>query len=93
MDFLQTSVTPASEKKFGNHPTQKPVSLMKHFVELLSNQNDVVLDPFMGSGTTGVAAVELERDFVGVEISPEYYKLAQKRIEHVQIGKEQIRLF
>ena len=49
-DFIETSVTPNGECRFGKHPTQKPESLIQHFVEILSNPNDTVLDPFMGSG-------------------------------------------
>ncbi|MBA2916123.1 site-specific DNA-methyltransferase [Lactobacillus crispatus] len=80
LDFIQTSVTPASEKKFGKHPTQKPVTLMDHFINLLSNPGDTVLDPFMGSGTTGVSAVSNDRKFIGIEVSEEYYKLSKRRI-------------
>lgn len=79
-DFVETSLTTAKEKKFGKHPTQKPLKLMKHFVEHLSNKNDVVLDPFMGSGSTGVAAHKLKRKFIGIELSEEYYELSKKRI-------------
>lgn len=82
-DFIETSVTPISEKKNGKHPTQKPVALLKHFVGLLSNPGDIILDPFMGSGSTGVAVVEIgcERSFIGIELNAEYCGLARKRIE------------
>ena len=53
---------------------------MQHFINLLSNKGDVVLDPFMGSGTTGVAAIEADRKFIGIEISPSYFSIALKRI-------------
>ena len=66
-DFFETSVTPAGEKKFGKHPTQKPVVLLETFVQLLSNEGDIVLDPFMGSGSTGVAALKHKRKFIGVD--------------------------
>ena len=66
-DFVETSVTPNSERKYGKHPTQKPESLIQHFIEILSNQGDWVLDPFMGSGTTGVVAKRTGRNFIGVE--------------------------
>lgn len=82
-DFVETSVTPATERKFGKHPTQKPVALMNHFVTVLSNPGDTVLDPFMGSGSTGVAACVASRDFIGVEINQEYYTIASKRIAEV----------
>jgi predicted RNA methylase len=61
------------------HPATKPVSLMRKLVSAFSQES--VLDPFMGSGTTGVAAVELGRRFIGCELSPEYYSIAEKRIK------------
>ncbi len=64
----------------GLHPTEKPVSLMKELLTLFSNEGEVVCDPFMGSGTTGVAAVKLGRQFVGVELNPVYFDLACRRI-------------
>ena len=68
-DFVETSVTPNGERKYGKHPTQKPESLMRHFVDVLSNVDDNILDPFMGSGTTGVAAKKAGRNFIGIELS------------------------
>ncbi len=62
------------------HPTQKPVAIMEPFVGLVA-PGETVLDPFMGSGTTGVAAAKMGRRFVGVEISPEYFDIACRRIE------------
>ncbi|EDZ58023.1 MULTISPECIES: DNA-methyltransferase [Bacillus] len=83
-DFIETSLTSSTEKKYGKHPTQKPESLIKHFVELLSNANDWVLDPFMGSGTTGVVTKRLSRNFIGVELDQEYFNIAQSRIEEIE---------
>lgn len=80
-DFFETSVISAGEKKFGKHPTQKPVVLLEKFVKLLSNEGDVVFDPFMGSGSTGVAALKHKRRFIGVELNSEYCKIAEKRLE------------
>lgn len=79
-DFVETSVTPKSERAFGKHPTQKPVELMKHFVEILTNAGETVLDPFMGSGSTGVAAQSLGRDFIGIELDKAYCEIAAKRM-------------
>lgn len=79
-DFIETSVTPNSERKYGKHPTQKPESLIQHFVEILSNPHDRVLDPFMGSGTTGVVAKRADRDFIGIELDEGYYRTAEERI-------------
>ena len=80
-DFIETSVTPNGERRFGKHPTQKPESLMMHFVEVLSNEGDWVLDPFMGSGTTGVVAKKQGKHYVGIELNKEYIEIANNRIE------------
>lgn len=63
------------------HPTQKPVALMSELVHLFSNPDGVVLDPFMGSGTTGVACVDLGRKFIGIEADRRYFDMACRRIE------------
>ena len=62
------------------HPAQKPVKLLKHIIEIASNPGDVVFDPFMGVGSTGVAAMELGRKFGGVEIQKDYFDASCKRI-------------
>lgn len=62
------------------HPTEKPLSLMKELVADFTQPGDLVLDPCMGSGTTGVACVELGRRFIGIEMNPEYFQWAQQRI-------------
>ena len=82
-DFVETSVTPANERKFGKHPTQKPISLMEYFIKVLSNEGDLILDPFMGSGTVGVASKKLKRNFIGIEISKEYFSISKNRIENI----------
>lgn len=79
-DFVESSTINNSERKFGKHPTQKPLQVMCHFIDLLSNEKDIVLDPFMGSGSTGVACELLKRKFVGIELSKEYYNIAKNRI-------------
>lgn len=72
--------TAESEGKY--HPTQKPISLYEYLVNTYSNPNDVVLDPCMGSGTTGVACVNTNRNFIGIERDDKYYKVAKERIEN-----------
>jgi len=73
-----------AEKKFGKHPTQKPESLLERIVLACSNENDIVLDPFCGSATTGVAALRHHRNFVGIDAEKEYLsKMAVKRIDDV----------
>jgi site-specific DNA-methyltransferase (adenine-specific) len=69
------------EKRYGKHPTQKPEALLDRIVRASTNPGDVVLDPFCGSGTTGVAAVRLGRRFVGMDVSEEYLNVARQRIE------------
>ena len=83
-DFIETSVTSNSEKKYGKHPTQKPEALMEHFVKVLSNENDTILDPFMGSGSVGVSAVKNNRNFVGIELDENYFNIAISRIKEVK---------
>jgi site-specific DNA-methyltransferase (adenine-specific) len=73
-------IVPSQEQ----HPTQKPVSLAEHFIRLHTQPGDTVLDPFMGSGTTGVACINTGRNFIGVELDPKYYVMAQQRIEKAQ---------
>jgi site-specific DNA-methyltransferase (adenine-specific) len=65
------------------HPTQKPIDLMKWCIAKLDNPG-VILDPFMGSGTTGVAAVQMGRNFIGIEREPKYFDIACRRIEDAQ---------
>ena len=66
--------------KHRSHPTQKPIGLMKWCISFLPDAK-TILDPFMGSGTTGVAAVKLGRRFIGIEISPKYFDIAVRRIQ------------
>lgn len=82
-DFYESSVIGAKEKRHGKHPTQKPIALMEHFVELLSDEDDLVLDPFMGSGSTGVAAMGNKRSFYGIELDEGYYKISTQRIADI----------
>lgn len=65
------------------HTTQKPLKLMKTILEIHTNENDIVLDCFMGSGSTGVACKELNRNFVGIELNKEYFEIAKKRLEEI----------
>ncbi len=82
-DFLESSVCPVSEKKYGKHPTQKPLKILKELISCVTNPNDIVLDPFMGSGSTCVASALLERKYIGIEIDADYYEIAKSRIEHI----------
>lgn len=67
--------------RHGVHPTEKPLSLMKELIELFTNPGDTILDPFMGSGTTGVACALMGRSFVGIEQDDKYFAIAKERID------------
>ena len=71
-----------SAKKIG-HPAPFPVELPYRLIQLFSYQNDIILDPFMGSGTTAIATITSERNYIGFEISEDYCKLAEDRIEKI----------
>ena len=74
------------KKLVGNkqlHQNQKPIDLCKFLINKFSQPNDVVLDCFMGSGTTGVACQELNRNFIGIELDAEYYEMAKQRIKSI----------
>jgi site-specific DNA-methyltransferase (adenine-specific) len=72
------------------HPTQKPVALMEYLIKTYSNEGDVVLDFCAGSGTTGVAAKNLNRDFIGIEMDEGYFKIASSRIADAELAQERI---
>lgn len=71
----------AEEKKLGKHPTQKPTALLKRIILASTREGDLVLDPFCGSSTTGVASTLLNRKYVGIDIEEEYLNLSKKRLE------------
>ena len=72
------------------HPTQKPVALIEYLIKTYTNELETVLDFTMGSGTTGVACCNTNRDFIGIELDKEYFNIAKKRIEE---HRKQLRLF
>ena len=79
--FMWHGMLRANGETRGDHPTQKPIEVMRWCVGHLPPNASTILDPFMGSGTTGVAAVKLGRKFIGIEIDPGYFETACKRIE------------
>ncbi len=82
-NFIESTICMRPERLSNpKHPTQKPVSILKKMIKIASNKDDIVFDPFMGVGSTGVAAMELERKFIGVEINTDYFSAAKKRIEN-----------
>ena len=74
-------------KRTGNklHPTQKPVDMLEFLIEKFSNEHDTILDPFMGSGSTGVAALNTGRKFIGIELDDKYFEIAKERIETLEV--------
>ena len=79
-------LNPKAKERVG-YPTQKPVLLLKRIIEIASNENDVVLDPFCGSGTTLIAAKLLNRNYIGIDISKEAIDLAQKRLDEMIVSR------
>ncbi|MGL4645394.1 MAG: DNA-methyltransferase [Vagococcus fluvialis] len=69
------------------HPTQKPVALLEYLIKTYSNEGETILDNTMGSGSTGVAAINLNRKFIGMELDPEYFEIAKNRIEEAELNK------
>lgn len=79
--FEPTSINYFAQDNGGLHPTQKPVALLEWLIKTYSNPGDIVLDPTMGSATTGVACINTGRHFIGIEKDPDYFEVARKRIE------------
>ena len=69
----------AEEKKFGKHPTQKPLDLLRRVVLASTKKGDIVLDPFTGSSTTGIAAITNGRKFIGIDLEKDYLELSKER--------------
>lgn len=82
--YMWNGMLRANGEQRGDHPTQKPIGVMKWAISHLPEPNRIILDPFMGSGTTGVAAVQMQRDFIGIEREPKYFDIACTRIEDAQ---------
>ena len=78
-DVWTTSLTKPSEKKEGKHPTQKPLELLEKIIIASTNENDLILDPFNGSGTTGIAANKLNRQYIGIDNEKKYLDLTIRR--------------
>jgi len=78
------------EKKFGKHPTQKPLALLDRIIKASTKENDLILDPFCGSSTTGVAAVLNNRKYVGIDNNIEYLEISKKRLEDAIKKKENL---
>jgi len=86
-DFFLANTSPSSYiglNKVDGHPCPRPLDQMRQMINQWVKPNGIILDPFMGSGTTGVAAVQLGRRFIGIEIDPGYFEIATKRIKQAQ---------
>ena len=83
LNVFKTPILGGKERGKGGlyHPTQKPLSIVSKLIKVSSNENDIILDPFLGSGTTAVAAKQLKRNFIGIEISKKYCKIARDRLK------------
>jgi site-specific DNA-methyltransferase (adenine-specific)/modification methylase len=88
--YMWNGMLRANKEPRGDHPTQKPIGIMEWCISHLPEGTQTILDPFMGSGTTGVACMNLQRKFVGIEREQKYFDIACKRIEQAQ---KQERLF
>lgn len=77
-----TSVVSGNERTI--HPTQKSLELMRQLIKIHTNENEIILDMFLGSGTTGVASLLENRKFIGIELSKEYFDIAKARIEDIK---------
>lgn len=81
-NFIESPICMGNERlKKPKHPTQKPVKIMKKLIEIASNEGDTILDPFSGVGSTGIAALELNRKFIGIENDEEYFKASCIRLD------------
>tara|TARA_R110001583_G_scaffold6400_3_gene32420 strand:+ start:4227 stop:4865 length:639 start_codon:yes stop_codon:yes gene_type:complete len=76
-DIFKYKVVKANEK---DHPAQKPIDIHKHILQNIIGENRVVLDPFMGTGSIGMACKELDCDYIGIELEPEYFKIAENKL-------------
>ena len=76
-------ITPKGEKQNGGHPTQKPIEVMEWLLNRLTNEGDLVLDPFMGSASTGVGCMNTNRRFVGIELDNNYFNMSYERLKNI----------
>lgn len=82
-DVWEFSLTKPSEKKYGKHPTQKPIELLKRIILATTQEGDFVLDPFNGSGSTGIAAAMLKRRYIGIDNVKEYLEITKNRFLNI----------
>ena len=88
-DVWNIPMVSKKEKKFGKHPTQKPVSLLERIILASTQEGDLVLDPFNGSGTTGIACKKLNRRYIGIDEVKDYLELTINRYNEIDGGNKQ----
>lgn len=86
--IYQAKASKSERGECNKHPTVKPIKLIEYLINMLSREGGIILDPFMGSGTTGVACKNLNRNFIGIELNKEYFEIAEKRINIELIPSE-----
>ena len=86
----QGFITDSKDKRY--HPTQKPTELLTEIIKDYSHEGDIILDCFMGSGSTGVACVNTERNFIGIELDGGYFEIAKNRIEEAETVHNQLNI-
>jgi len=87
-NFIESPICMGNERlKNPKHPTQKPIKVLKRIIDVASNEGGMVFDPFMGVGSTGIAALEMKRKFIGFELEDSYYEAAKRRIDNRQAQK------
>lgn len=89
-DVWEFSLTKRSEKKWGKHPTQKPESLLERIILSSTKEGDLILDPFNGSGTTGIVGVKLNRKYIGMDNNQEYLNITLKRYEELKVSEKRL---
>jgi site-specific DNA-methyltransferase (adenine-specific) len=87
-NFIEAPICQGSERV--GHPTQKPEVVIKRLIEIYTKEGDVILDPFVGSGTTMIVCKKLGRSSIGIEINPEYVEIAKKRLDLEQTSLEEV---
>ena len=80
-DVWGSALTKPSEKKYGKHPTQKPIAILEKIILASTDEGDLILDPFNGSGTTGIVANKLNRKYIGIDLEKKYLDITIKRKE------------
>lgn len=91
--FYAPRATRKEKGEYNDHPTVKPVDLMSYLIKIYSTENSIILDPFCGSGTTGVASIINNREFVGIDISEHYVNIAKKRCEDMMTGLFEVNFY